>query len=66
VAVTGIAGPAGGSDAKPVGLTYVAAADDQGVEVRRFTWTGDRTGNKRESARAALELLIERASQAGS
>ena len=64
VAVTGIAGPGGGTDAKPVGLTYVAAADDDGVEVRRFHWTGDRTGNKRESARAALELLIERASQA--
>jgi nicotinamide mononucleotide (NMN) deamidase PncC len=62
--VTGIAGPGGGTDAKPVGLTYVAAADDDGVEVRRFHWTGDRTANKRESARAALELLIERASQA--
>ena len=64
VAVTGIAGPAGGTDAKPVGLTYVATADDDGVEVRRFHWTGDRTTNKRESARAALELLIERATQA--
>jgi PncC family amidohydrolase len=64
VAVTGIAGPGGGTDAKPVGLTYVATADDGGVEVRRFHWTGDRTANKRESARAALELLIERASQA--
>ena len=64
VAVTGIAGPGGGSDAKPVGLTYVATADAGGVEVRRFHWTADRTGNKRESARAALELLIERASQA--
>ena len=64
VAVTGIAGPGGGTDAKPVGLTYVAATDEGGVEVRRFHWTGDRTTNKRESARAALELLIERASQA--
>lgn len=60
VAVTGIAGPAGGSAAKPVGLTYVAVADGQGHDVRRFLWTGDRTENKRESARAALELLLER------
>jgi PncC family amidohydrolase len=64
VAVTGIAGPGGGTAEKPVGLTYVATADDGGAEVRRFHWTGDRTGNKRESARAALELLLERASQA--
>jgi PncC family amidohydrolase len=60
VAVTGIAGPGGGSDAKPVGLTYVAVADDVGAEVRRHHWTGDRAANKRHSARAALELLLER------
>jgi PncC family amidohydrolase len=65
VSVTGIAGPGGGSDEKPVGLTYVAAADERGVEVRRFNWTGDRSANKRESARAGLELLVERAEQAG-
>jgi PncC family amidohydrolase len=60
VAVTGIAGPGGGSDAKPVGLTYVAVADDVGAEVRRHHWTGDRATNKRHSAHAALELLLER------
>ncbi len=64
VAVTGIAGPGGGTAEKPVGLTYVATADDGGAEVRRHHWSADRTGNKRESARAALELLLERASQA--
>ncbi len=61
VAITGIAGPDGGSIEKPVGLTYVAAADASGVEVRRFVWSGDRAANKRASAAAALELLIERA-----
>ena len=60
-AVTGIAGPDGGSDAKPVGLTYVAVADDEGVDVRRFAWTGDRVANKRSSAEAVLQLLLERA-----
>lgn len=59
VAVTGIAGPDGGSAEKPVGLTYVAAADEQGVEVRRYRWAGDRASNKIASAEAALELLIE-------
>jgi PncC family amidohydrolase len=62
VGVTGIAGPGGGSADKPVGLTYVAVADRDGVDVRRFIWSGDRAGNKIASAEAALQLLIERAS----
>ncbi|HEY7736574.1 MAG TPA: CinA family protein [Candidatus Limnocylindrales bacterium] len=60
VSVTGIAGPDGGSEAKPVGLTYVAVADAEGDDVRRYQWTGDRAANKRSSAEAALELLLAR------
>ena len=60
VSITGIAGPGGGSDEKPVGLTYVAVADQAGADVRRHLWTGDRSTNKRDSAVAALELLLER------
>jgi len=60
VSVTGIAGPDGGSPAKPVGLTYVAVADAAGCEVRRFVWTGSRAENKHASAQAALELVLER------
>ena len=60
VSVTGIAGPDGGSPSKPVGLTYVAVADGAGVAVRRYVWDGDRADNKRRSAAAALELLLER------
>jgi PncC family amidohydrolase len=59
VAVTGVAGPGGGTEAKPVGLTYVAAAGPDGHEVRRHLWTGDREENKTHSAAAALELLLE-------
>ena len=57
VAVTGIAGPDGGSEEKPIGLTYVAAAvrDGDGV-VERHRWTHDRDGNKRASALAAIRL----------
>jgi PncC family amidohydrolase len=59
-AVTGIAGPDGGSAQKPVGLTYLAVADGTGTVVRRHLWTGDRTDNKRASAEALLELILER------
>ena len=59
VAVTGVAGPGGGSPAKPVGLTYVAVTAPSTNEVRRFLWTGDRAANKRASAGAALRLLLE-------
>jgi nicotinamide-nucleotide amidase len=61
VAVTGIAGPDGGTADKPVGLTYVAVADRDGSDVRRYVWNGDRSGNKRLSAAAALEFVLERA-----
>ena len=60
VSVTGVAGPDGGSEAKPVGLTYVGVADERGTDVRRHLWTGDRTDNQLESAVAVLELAIER------
>jgi PncC family amidohydrolase len=61
VSITGIAGPDGGSEAKPVGLTYVALADAGGTEVRRFAFAGDRAANRDAAARAALEWLVERA-----
>ena len=66
VAITGIAGPGGGSAEKPVGLTYVAVADAAGVDVRRHLWPGDRSANKRDSAVAALELLLDRLRTGGS
>lgn len=59
--VTGIAGPDGGTAQKPVGLTYVGLAGPAEVDVRRYLWPGDRSANRRESARAVLLRLIERA-----
>ena len=40
-------GRTGGTDQKPVGLTYVAVADEGGHDVRRNVWGDDRHGNKR-------------------
>jgi competence/damage-inducible protein CinA C-terminal domain len=60
VSVTGVAGPDGGSEAKPVGLTYIGVADGRGTDVRRFAWAGDRAANQLESAVAALETALER------
>ncbi len=59
VAITGIAGPGGGTPGKPVGLTYVAVSRASGSTVRRFAWSGDREANKAASAAAALDLLAE-------
>lgn len=58
--VTGIAGPDGGSAAKPVGLTYIGVADEDGVDVRRIVWSGDRAANRRDSAIAVLEMILDR------
>ena len=64
VAVTGIAGPTGGTPEKPVGTTFIAVAGPAGVEARRFHWTGDREANKARSAEAALQLVREYLSRA--
>lgn len=62
VSVTGVAGPDGGSADKPIGLTFVAAATRDGPAlVERHTWSFDRTGNKRASALAVLELATRMA-----
>lgn len=59
VSVTGIAGPGGGTDQKPVGLTYIGLAGRDGtLKVERHVWEFDREGNKRASAEAALNLLL--------
>ncbi len=58
VAVTGVAGPAGGTDSKPVGLAYVAVAGPASHRVERHHWDGDRSANQVLSAAAALSMLI--------
>ncbi len=58
LATTGIAGPDGGSDEKPVGTVYVAHASAQpDTVVRKFLFPTDRETFKQLAARAALDLL---------
>jgi nicotinamide-nucleotide amidase len=61
VAITGIAGPGGGTAAKPVGLVFIASAC-RGAETRveRHLFSGDRTAVRLASAARALEMLTER------
>ncbi|MGD1995140.1 MAG: nicotinamide-nucleotide amidohydrolase family protein [Anaerolineae bacterium] len=57
LAVTGIAGPGGGTPEKPVGLVYIALAAPEGEWVERHMWEWGRRLNKALSAEAALDLL---------
>lgn len=58
IAVTGIAGPDGGSAEKPVGTVYITLVAPAVEQVERFEWHEDRTGNKRLSVEAALQMLV--------
>jgi PncC family amidohydrolase len=58
LAVTGIAGPTGGTPEKPVGLVYIALAAEEGMRCKKHIWNGDRLQNKAQSAEAALEMLL--------
>ncbi|MCA1613025.1 MAG: competence/damage-inducible protein A [Acidobacteria bacterium] len=60
IGVTGIAGPGGGSEDKPVGLVYVALADDAHTEHRKLLLPGDRTLIRWRASQAALDLLRRR------
>ena len=59
VSITGIAGPTGGTPEKPVGLVYVALSAPDVEICRHHIWQGDRLANKRQSAEAALQLLLD-------
>ncbi len=61
VAITGIAGPTGGTAEKPVGLVHIAAAHQGRASLhRRLLLAGDRDQIRHAAALAAMDLLIER------
>jgi len=60
ISVTGIAGPDGGSDDKPVGTVFIGLSDSRGVRSMKFTFPGDRFMIRWRSSQAALDFLRRR------
>jgi PncC family amidohydrolase len=57
VAVTGVAGPGGGTEEKPVGLVYLHVSGPDGEAERRMQWGGTRHDVRLRATAAALHLL---------
>jgi len=57
LSITGVAGPGGGTDEKPVGTVYLGLADLQSVQVRRVNLPGERDAIRLRSAQIALDWL---------
>jgi nicotinamide-nucleotide amidase len=57
VGITGVAGPTGGTEQKPVGLVYVALAGDEGTQVVERNFPGDRTRIRTFATQQALEMI---------
>jgi nicotinamide-nucleotide amidase len=60
LAITGIAGPSGGTDAKPVGLVYIAVSDGNRTDVLERNFRGPRSRVREWSAQQALDLVRRR------
>ena len=57
IAVTGIAGPNGGTDKKPVGLVYIATKFQGKVNIKKYIFNGDRNGIRTSTVFRSLDML---------
>jgi nicotinamide-nucleotide amidase len=57
VGITGVAGPSGGTEQKPVGLVYIALAGEEGTQVVERNFPGDRKRIRQFAAQQALEMI---------
>jgi len=62
VAITGIAGPGGGTAEKPVGMVFISASSRTETRTERFQFEGDRETVRQRSVDAALDLALDLAS----
>jgi nicotinamide-nucleotide amidase len=60
IGITGVAGPGGGSEAKPVGTVHIALADEIQTDHRKIRFPGDRERVRQHSSQLALEMLRRR------
>jgi PncC family amidohydrolase len=63
VAITGIAGPTGGSAEKPVGLVFIGLSSAKGSESRRFMFEGSRDDIRQQATHKALSWLYAAAKE---
>jgi nicotinamide-nucleotide amidase len=57
VGITGVAGPTGGTEQKPVGLVYIALAGEEGTQIVERNFPGDRQRVRQFSTQQALEMV---------
>ena len=60
VSVTGIAGPGGGTPEKPVGLVYIAIADESGTQYRKLNLDGNRNEVRQKTCDEVFKLVKDR------
>jgi nicotinamide-nucleotide amidase len=57
IGITGVAGPTGGTEQKPVGLVYIALAGEEGTQIVERNFPGDRQRVRQFSTQQALEMV---------